>query len=198
MEDAVTLLETASTMYPENVDIQTELLNAYQMTGQVDKALDRYKSAVERDPSNALFRYNYGSLLIQIGNYGDAIAQLNEAIAIDPNYSSAHYNIGAAHINQAVDVNSEIATMDDDLRANRDDMSNDDIDAAEAAMDAKIEERRMHFDMAVAPLETAKVLFEAIGEDVSDVCRALFQSYAQTNQTDKAQSVSACAGYEDN
>ena len=55
MEDAVTLLETASTMYPENVDIQTELLNAYQMTGQVDKALDRYKSAVERDPSNALF-----------------------------------------------------------------------------------------------------------------------------------------------
>ena len=32
-------------------------------------------------------------------------------------------------------------------------------------MDAKIEERRMHFDMAVAPLETAKVLFEAIGEE---------------------------------
>lgn len=197
-DEAVAILESAAAMYPEDVDIQTELLNAYQITGQIDKALDRYRSAVDREPTNALFRYNYGSLLIQVGRYGEALGQLQEAISIDPNYSSAYYNIGAAHINQAVDVNSEIATMDDNLRENRDSMSNADIDAAEAAIEAKVEERRMHFQAAVEPLETAKSLFEANGEDVMDVCRALFQSYAQTNQTDKAQSVAACAGYEDN
>ena len=197
-DEAVGLLEDASAMYPENVDIQTELLNAYQITGQVDKALENYSSAVERDPGNALFRYNYGSLLIQVGRYDEAIAQLESAVEIDPEYSSAYYNIGAAHINQAVDVNSEISDMDDNLRENRDDMSNEEVEAAEAAIDAKVEERRMHFQAAVAPLEQAKALFEAGGEDVGDVCRALYQSYAQTNQTDKAQSVAACAGYSDN
>ena len=197
-DEAVAILESAAAMYPDDVDIQTELLNAYQITGQIDKALDRYRSAVDREPTNALFRYNYGSLLIQVGRYGEALAQLQEAISIDPNYSSAYYNIGAAHINQAVDVNTEIAAMDDNLRENRDSMSNADIEAAEAAIEAKVEERRMHFQAAVEPLETAKTLFEANGEEVMDVCRALFQSYAQTNQTDKAQSVAACAGYEDN
>lgn len=197
-DEAVSLLEEAAAMYPDNVDIQTELLNAYQITGQIDKALERYSSAVDRDPENALFRYNYGSLLIQVGRYDEALAQLEQAVTIDPEYSSAYYNIGAAHINQAVDVNSEISDMDDNLRENRDSMSDADIEAAEAAIDAKVEERRMHFQAAVAPLEQAKALFEANGEDVGDVCRALYQSYAQTNQTDKAQSVAACAGYSDN
>lgn len=197
-DEAVGLLEEAAAMYPENVDIQTELLNAYQITGQIDKALERYSSAVERDPENALFRYNYGSLLIQVGRYSEAIAQLEEAISLDSQYSSAYYNIGAAHINQAVDVNSEISDMDDSLRENRDSMSDAEIEAAEAAIDAKVEERRMHFQAAVAPLEEAKTLFETNGEDVGDVCRALYQSYAQTNQTDKAQSVAECAGYSDN
>lgn len=197
-DEAVGLLEEAAAMYPENVDIQTELLNAYQITGQIDKALERYSSAVERDPENALFRYNYGSLLIQVGRYSEAIAQLEEAISLDSQYSSAYYNIGVAHINQAVDVNSEISDMDDSLRENRDSMSDAEIEAAEAAIDAKVEERRMHFQAAVAPLEEAKTLFETNGEDVGDVCRALYQSYAQTNQTDKAQSVAECAGYSDN
>lgn len=197
-DEAVVLLETASEMYPENVDIQTELLNAYQLTGQIDKALGRYAGAVESDPQNALFRYNYGSLLIQVNRYDEAIAQLEAAVEIDPNYSSAYYNIGAAHINQAVDVNSVISDMDDELRENRSDLSNDEIAEREAAIDAKVDERRMHFEAAIAPLETAKTLFESNGEDVSDVCRALYQSYAQTNKTDEAQSVAACAGYEDN
>jgi len=198
LDESVALLETASTMYPENVDIQTELLNAYQLSGQIDKALERYQAAVEREPDNQLFRYNYGSLLVQVEDYVGAVEQLEQAVRIDPEYSSAHYNIGAAYINQAVDVNSAIADLDDKLREDRDGLSRDEITAREAAIDERVEERRGFFEAAIAPLEIAKTLFEGNGEDVTDVCRALYQSYAQTNETDKAQSVAACAGYEDN
>jgi len=198
LDDSVSLLETASSNFPENVDIQTELLNAYQLSGQIDKALDRYRAAVEREPDNQLFRYNFGSLLVQTGDYDGAIEQLEAAVGIDPEYSSAHYNIGAAYINQAVDVNTAIAELDDKLREDRSDLSRDEITEREAAIDAKVEERRAFFEAAIAPLEVAKDLFETNGEDVMDVCRALYQSYAQTNATDKAQSVAACAGYEDN
>ena len=198
MDDSIELLETASNMYPEDVEIQSELLNAYQLSGQIDKALDRYRTAVEGDPDNSLYRYNYGSLLVQAGQNVPALEQLQAALAIDPNHSNAYYNIGAVYINQAVDTNTRVAELDDALRAVRADLSRDQIDEREAAIDVLVDERREFFALAIAPLETARGLFETNEEDVMDVCRALYQSYAQTNQTDKAQDVSACAGYEDN
>jgi tetratricopeptide (TPR) repeat protein len=198
MDDSIELLETVSTMYPEDGEIQSELLNAYQISGQIDKALDRYRTAVENDPENSLYRYDYGSLLVQAGQNEPALEQLQAAIAIDPNYSNAHFNIGAVYINQAVEANERVKEVDDKLRAERSDLSRDQIDEREAAIDVLVDERRDFFALAIAPLETARELFEANEEDVTDVCRALFQSYAQTNQTDKAQEVSECAGYEDN
>ena len=51
--------------------------------------------------------------------------------------------------------------------------------------------------MAIEPLIKAKELFEQGEEDPTDVCRALFQSYVQTNQTEAAQTVSECAGFND-
>ncbi len=59
------------------------------------------------------------------------------------------------------------------------------------------EERRGLFALAIEPLEIAKAEFESQGQENSDLCRVLFQSYVQTNQTDKAESVSECAGYSD-
>lgn len=195
--DSVGLLESASEIYPDDVDLQTELLNAYQLAGQIDRAMSMYAAAVDRDPNNKLFRYNYGSLLVQMERYDDAIEQLLAAIDIDPEYGNAHYNLGAAYINQAVLLNEQVTALDDELRANRSSMSSDEI----AAMDAQIvevaDQRTALFGKAVEPLEKAKTLFEAEGEDATDVCMALFQSYVQTNQTDQANAVSECAGFDD-
>ena len=196
-EEGIALLEKASTMYPENIDIQTELLNAYQVTGQTDKALELYKDAVDRDPENKLFRYNYGSLLVSVERYDEAIAQLEAAIALDADYSSAHYNLGAAYINMAVDVNAQIAVLDDKLRADRDGLSRAEIQKREAEIDALVEKRKEYFGAAVSPLEKAKMLFEGAGEDATGVCRALYQSYVQVNEVAKAQSIAECAGYAD-
>lgn len=196
-EEGIALLEKASEMYPENIDVQTELLNAYQVSGQIDKALDRYKDAVAREPDNKLFRYNYGSLLVQVQRYEEAIAQLEAAIALDADYTNAHYNVGAAYINMAVDVNQQVSDLDDKLRAERGGLSRAEIQTREAAIDALVERRKELFGLAVAPLEKAKTLFEAAGEDASDVCRALYQSYVQVNEVEKAQGISDCAGYAD-
>ncbi|MCZ6704725.1 MAG: hypothetical protein O6942_02370, partial [Bacteroidetes bacterium] len=83
------------------------------------------------------------------------------------------------------------------LRANRDSMSSDDISEADTEINALADERRDLFAKAVSPLERAKTLFEASGEDPTDVCMALFQSYVQTDHTDLAETVSACAGFDD-
>lgn len=196
-DEGIALLEKASEMYPENIDIQTELLNAYQVSGQIDKALERYKDAVAREPGNKLFRYNYGSLLVQVQRYEEAITQLEAAIELDADYTNAHYNIGAAYINMAVDVNQQVSDLDDKLRAERGGLSRAEIQTREAAIDALVDRRKELFGLAVGPLEKAKSLFEAAGEDAGHVCRALYQSYVQVNQVEKAQSIAACAGYSD-
>lgn len=195
--DSIDLLEQASSLYPDDVDLQTELLNAFQLAGQIDRAMEMYGSAVERDPDNKLFRYNYGSLLVQVERYDEAIVQLIAALGIDPEYGNAHYNLGAAYINQAVAVNEQITELDDQQRANRDSMSSDEISEADTEINALADERRDLFAKAVSPLERAKTLFEASGDDPTDVCMALFQSYVQTDHTDLAETVSACAGFDD-
>jgi tetratricopeptide (TPR) repeat protein len=195
--DGIALLEKASGMYPDDIDVQTELLNAYQLAGQIDKALERYKDAVAREPDNKLFRYNYGSLLVGAERYDEAIEHLLVAISLDADYSNAHYNLGAVYINMAVDVNNQVSVLDDKLRADRSDLSRDEIQAREEAIDALVDRRKELFGMAVTPLEKAKVLFEGAGEDAEAVCVALYQSYVQINEVAKAESIAECAGYED-
>lgn len=196
--EAVPLLERASAMYPDNVDVQTELLNAFQVTGQTDRALALYEAAVEREPDNRLFRFNYGTLLTSAERYDEAIEQLQQAIRIDPEYGNAQYNLGAAFINKAVDVNNRINEIDDNLRNNRSTMTAAQASAAEAEIDRLAEERRSLFQQAIAPLTAARRITEAAGESSTAICQALYQSFVQTNQLEQAQAIAECAGYSDN
>jgi tetratricopeptide (TPR) repeat protein len=195
--DAVAILEEASGMYPDDEDVQAELLNAYQVAGQTDRALEMYEQAIQRNPDNKLYRYNYGSLLSLQERYDDAIVQLERAIEIDPQYANAHYNLGAAYVNQAVVLNEEIIEKDDQLRANQANLTAQQRQQADAEITALAGQRTELFRMAIAPLERALEIFRTEEEDATDVCRALFQSYVQTDQTEKAETVAACAGFED-
>ena len=47
----------------------------------------------------------------------------------------------------------------------------------------------------MATLERARELYQGTGEEAGGVCQALYQAYVQTNQMEKAEGVSECAGY---
>ncbi|GIV60669.1 MAG: hypothetical protein KatS3mg043_1758 [Rhodothermaceae bacterium] len=195
-EDAVRLLEKATQEHPNNVDLQAQLLNAYTLAGQLDRALEKYREAVVADPTNKVYHYNLGSLLLEREQYDEAIEHLKKAVELDPAYANAQYNLGAAYVNKAVDVNERISELDDEIRANPN-MPEAERQAKEAEIERLTEQRRELFGMAIAPLEQAKQLFEEAGENPMEICRVLFQSYVQTNQTDKAEGVQECAGYGD-
>jgi len=200
-EKGIALMKEARQVYPENESIQAQLMNFYVTSGRETEALEVYKEAVGQDPNNKLYRYNYGSLLLELENYDDAIEQLAEAVRIDPEYANAQYNLGAAYVNKAVVVNEEVNKIDDELREKRSEMSEDEIKKAEAEMEELVMQRRSLFENAIGPLENAKELTEAEGgdtESLEGICQALFQSYAQTGETAKAEAVSDCAGYDVN
>lgn len=197
-EKALEILEKARQRYPDDPDIESQLLNAYVQAGKVEEAMNMYKEAVEKEPDNKLYQYNYGSLLLEAGRYDEAITHLKKATELDPEYANAFYNLGATYINKAVDVNDRAVALDDSLRAHRSELSREQIRQLEEQIAQLIEERRQLFAQAIPPLERARELMEAQGENVQPICRALFQAYVQTDQMEKAKEVEACAGLNSN
>lgn len=180
-DDALTTLERGQEMFPDNDEIQTEILNAYVRAGQIDRAIDAYDARIAANPDDPLYRYNYGSLLLQSERYEEAVEHLARAAELDPTNANAHYNLGAAFQNQAADLQDEIETLED----NR---------APQAEVDAAIARRTELLNQAKPHLEEARRLTEAEGEDAADICRALLQVYAATGDIPKAEEAAECAG----
>lgn len=154
-DEAVRILRDARDRHPTDQDIQAQLMNAFIAADQLDTAMGEYEALVVREPDNKFYRYNYGSLLLEAGRYNSAIEQLREAVRIDPAYAAAHFNLGAAYINQAVDLTERINEMDDELRGDRANLSRDEIASREDEIDRLVENRRNLFQQAVEPLENA-------------------------------------------
>ncbi len=188
------VLEQAAGMFPQNNDIQTQLLSAYVASGQTDRAMASYRSRVEAEPGNALYRYNYGSLLLQADRFDEAIEQLAAATAVASTNSNAYYNLGAAYINKAVAINDEIQRKEDAFRTARAGLSTAQREQRQAEIDALVRTRTGIFQQAVAPLLRARELRQTAGENVQEVCRALFQSMANSGQAAQAAEYRACAG----
>ena len=194
-DKALEVFGQAAALYPEDADIQSQLLNLYVQTGQAEQAMAEYEAAVEQDPNNETLLYNYGSLLLEAEKFDEAIHYLGRAAEAGPDYANAHFNLGAAYINKAVVLNDQISAMDDALREERADLEDDEIDAREAEMDMLAEERRGLFEEALVPLTHAREIIDANGEDSTAICQALYTAYVQTNQMDMVESVAECAGY---
>ncbi len=182
VSDALEVLESGQQMFPDNEEIQTEILNAYGRTeGNAEEALARYAQAVERKPEDPVLRYNYGSFLLQDGQFDEAAEQLMRATELDSQNANAYYNLGAAYQNKAASFNTRIAELEDE-RASRDDI------------DAVVAEREVLLEQALPNLERARELTEAGGDDAADICGALFRVYVALGQNDQAREAAECGG----
>lgn len=180
-DDALTTLERGQEMFPDNEELQIEILNAYVRAGQVDRAISAYDARIAASPNDPLYRYNYGSLLLQAERYDEAIEQLARAVELDPQNANAFYNLGAAYQNQAASFNEQIEALED-------------RGASQAEVDAAIDRRNDLLRQALPHLERARSLTEAGGDDAADICRALLQVYASIGDLQKAEEAAACAG----
>jgi tetratricopeptide (TPR) repeat protein len=192
-EDAIPVLEDGAHVYPNNSDIQSLLLNAYNAAGQTEQAIAAYRGQVQNDPSNPLYLYNLGSLLLNEERYDEAIQYLGRAVQQDPSSANAQYNYGAAHVNKAVAVNDEIATLEDSLRTNEQDLSDAEAQQLNSQVESLAEERTELLQDAISPLEHALELTEPSSPNRQGICRALFSAYVQTGQEEKAHEIQECA-----
>lgn len=208
-----TLIDSGSASISANLANETplaglegRLLNQYNQAGETEKAMQAYRTQIERNPENATYRYNYGSLLLQEKQYEDAVEQLSKAVELEPGNAKAQYNLGAAYTNRARDVQDSLSTVDDSIRSisqaameeNREPTEEEEQKVNELDQTAQSlqKEKRSLFKQAIPPLERARQLSESGTTLKKSVCNALLQAYVQIEQTEKAKSLEQCAGLE--
>jgi tetratricopeptide (TPR) repeat protein len=185
-------------------ELEGRLLNAYNQAGQTDKAMAEYEEQIEKNPNNATYRYNYGSMLLQADRYDAAIEQLQTAVELAPDNVKAHYNLGAAYSNKARQVQNQLTEVEDSLRSiseeamaeNREPTDEERRMVNELDQEKKdLRERKQTlFEKSIPPLKEAHKMSGADGSFRKDACTALVTAYVQTEQLSEAKKYEDCAG----
>ncbi|MGA2621659.1 MAG: tetratricopeptide repeat protein [Thermoguttaceae bacterium] len=94
--DSETLWTHTLACTSQNPIAQNNLGNAFAGHGQLDKAVDHYRKALEIKPDYELAQYNLGNALCGRGQFDEAIDHYRKAVAIKPDYVEARSNLGNA------------------------------------------------------------------------------------------------------
>jgi predicted Zn-dependent protease len=62
---------------------------ALEKAGDVRAALEKYRAALDLDPTDVVLRLNYGLALCRLGRWQEGAAELREVLRLDPNNAHA-------------------------------------------------------------------------------------------------------------
>lgn len=80
------------------------LTDYYNATGQTDSVIAIVDYALSTDSVNQLFRFAKSTVLLNTGKYKECIDICNQLITENDSLPDAHYNIGLAYFNQAIEL----------------------------------------------------------------------------------------------
>lgn len=93
LDDAISKLQAAIDLRPENAPAHDNLAKALLKKGQVAEAMVHYRKFLELEPANVEARNTLGTALIQQGHVREAIDQWQEALATQPENGNAASNL---------------------------------------------------------------------------------------------------------
>jgi tetratricopeptide (TPR) repeat protein len=104
---AMEYIKMGREIYPDNFNLIIAETNFYLATGNKDKAMELLQLAIAKDDSNPTLFFAVGTNYDQMGNFEEAEKNYKNAIALDPEYFDANYNLGALYVNKAIAVLAE-------------------------------------------------------------------------------------------
>lgn len=109
----VATLQNAIARFPQEPWFLQNLINYYIFSGQEQTAIDYLAQAIEREPNVAQYHLIKGNLDENQGNYDAALADFDNALALDPSLADAMAGKGRVYYNQAVKLNEAAAMISD-------------------------------------------------------------------------------------
>jgi len=93
LDDAISKLQAAINLRPENAPAHDNLAKAFLKKGKVAEAMVHYRRFLELEPANVEARNTLGTALIQQGHVREAIDQWQEVLATQPHNGNAASNL---------------------------------------------------------------------------------------------------------
>ena len=193
---AAKVLHTGLDHHPEDAELRDMMLNYYALGDRLDEAISAFQMLYEDFREHPVHLYNYGTLLLRAGEYTSAIAHLSAVVDLDPDYTRARLNLGAALISEAERLAAEYTMLRDSLETLDRGNSASRVARIEARQIVVERQRATFLSDAISHLETARQLSADALEDPRDICRALVRAYGHANQRSKAEEVAQCAAYD--
>jgi tetratricopeptide (TPR) repeat protein len=96
-KDEISFFHSTLKYHPKNARLYLNLGNTYYEKGQIEKAVEQYRKAIEINKDYAVAYGNIGSAYLHMKKPDEAEEYLEKAIGIKHNYPIAHYNLGIVY-----------------------------------------------------------------------------------------------------
>lgn len=129
----ILFVSVISTACINNLAVQ-ELNNKakeYMANGETEKAICRLRSSIDLDTSIFETHYNLGVALIEVKEYAEAQASLENAIKLKPDFADSYYSLAMAMENQADDIINDRTNEDKTLNTDQTEETAQQADAKE-------------------------------------------------------------------
>jgi tetratricopeptide (TPR) repeat protein len=101
---AESILTGLSSKFPDDKNINLQLIDLYIKSNKNEEALKYIKVAKETDPGNYSLFFAAGIIFLNQFRYDEAITELTRSIELKSDIFETQYGIGAAYINKASDM----------------------------------------------------------------------------------------------
>ena len=109
--DAIESYQKAIALKPTSGPYHSALADALAKSGQTDKGVAEWATAVQNDPANAgAYYFNEGAVLTNTGKVDEAIAAFDKALQADPTRADAYYWKGIDLMNKATTKGDKMVT----------------------------------------------------------------------------------------
>lgn len=105
---------------PANTAVLAQLGSIYHITHQYKEAAAWYGRAVQSAPNDVALRTKMATSLYRAGEVDAAIAQLNDALKIDPKDANSLFNLGMIRLQSKADAKGALAAWRQLLKLNPD------------------------------------------------------------------------------
>jgi tetratricopeptide (TPR) repeat protein len=169
---AVQIIAKGRELFPDDFNLLIAETNIYLLTDEKEKAMIDLEKALQMDRTNPSIFFAVGTIYDQMGDIEKAASAYENAIALNPQYFEANYNLGALYVNQA----AEILDKANDLPL--DAVKEYDIEKAKAD------------DMLAKSLPYLEKALELMPEDVNTMV-SLKEIYTRLGMKEKLESINA-------
>jgi tetratricopeptide (TPR) repeat protein len=106
--EAISLLENAVRQWPRGV-LQARLADAYHAQGELDRAIEGYQGAVQKEPALAEPWWGLGCASASVGDHASAVESFRRLIGLRPDHGMAMLNLGRSlfelgQVDQAIEA----------------------------------------------------------------------------------------------